>query len=168
MSDLHLGAKKNTAAEIIKNIKIEFPDNSETGLLDIIFIAGDVFDGLLALPDEDVVVIDLLIAYMLNLCVKHNIILRILDGTKSHDWYQSERFISIAKLTQSSADVKYIKDLSIEYIEELGINVLYVPDEWDSSTDKTLEQVHSLLKAKGLTQVDYAVMHGMFDFHKNW
>ena len=169
LSDLHLGHSKNTAVEIIKNLKAAFPDNSETSDLDIIFIAGDVFDTLLNLSDDDVYEIDAWIAYMLNLCAKHNITLRILDGTKSHDWYQSERFISILKIICASGhglpvDAKYIKELTIEYIEKYDINVLYVPDEINSTTEKTLEQVKELLIAKGLTQVDYAILHGAFSF----
>jgi DNA repair exonuclease SbcCD nuclease subunit len=164
VSDIHLGNKKNTAAEIIKNLREAFPDNAETGDLDIIFIAGDVFDGLLSLPDDEVTEIDLWIAHMLNVCAKHDILLRILDGTKSHDWYQSKRFESIHKVMASSVDMKYVRELSVEYIDKLGIDVLYVPDEATSSTEKTLLHVKELLRAKGIEQVDFAIMHGAFTF----
>jgi hypothetical protein len=62
------------------------------------------------------------------------------------------------------ADLKYVTTLSIEYIERFGINVLYVPDEWEPTTEKTLAQVRELLRAKGLDYVDYAIMHGQFEY----
>ena len=58
----------------------------------------------------------------------YNIILRILEGTPSHDWKQSKLFIHLNDLTKAGTDVKYIDSLSIEYIDKFGINVLY-PDE---------------------------------------
>ena len=53
ISDIHLGNKRNNARNIIKNLYAAFPDNSKTGELDIIFIAGDVFDSLFSLSDND-------------------------------------------------------------------------------------------------------------------
>jgi hypothetical protein len=162
--DIHLGHRRNPTSEIIANLRTAFPDNAETGLLDIIFLCGDVFDDLLSLPDVEVADIDAWIIYMLSLCKKHDIILRILEGTPGHDWKQSERFVTLNKIAGIGADIKYVKDLSIEYIERYGITVLGVPDEWETSTDKTLSQVKDLLRAKGLTHVDYAIMHGQFDY----
>lgn len=163
-SDLHLGHPRNKAPEIIKNLRTAFPDTAATGELDAIFLAGDVFDDLLSLPDNEVADIDFWIANLLRVCKKYGIVLRVLDGTKSHDWFQSQRFVAINTLMEINADVKYVKDLSIEYIDCLGIHVLYVPDEWRDDTAVTLSQVHDLLKAKGLAQVDYAIMHGQFEF----
>lgn len=164
LSDLHLLHKRNRASDIINNLQIALPDNSETEELDIIYLAGDVFDGLATLPDSDVVEVDFWIASLLRRCKKRGIKLRVLDGTKSHDWYQSLRFETINTIMKLGADVKYIRDLSIEYMEEFNIHVLYVPDEWQPTTDKTLAQVKALLRAKGLDKVDYAIMHGQFEY----
>jgi len=164
ISDIHLGHKKTFTREIISNLISAFPDNSETGELDIIFVAGDVFDDLLSLPDDDVVEIELWVSSLLHICAKHDIVLRILAGTPSHDWHQSELFMTIAKILKINVDIKYIKDVSVEYIEKFGINVLYVPDEANDTTEKTIKQVREILKAKGLSKVDYAVMHGQFDY----
>ena len=164
ISDIHLGHPKNKAIDIIRNLKRALPNNATTGELDIIFLAGDVYDTLLTLPSEDATEIDMWISFLISICEKHNIILRILEGTPSHDWKQSERFINIATMMKSTIDVKYVKELSIEYIEKFDINVLYVPDEWRPSTEKTLNDVHELLKAKGLEKIDYAIMHGAFTF----
>jgi DNA repair exonuclease SbcCD nuclease subunit len=163
ISDIHLGHKRNSTSEIIANLRCAIPDDAKSSELNIIFLAGDVFDDLLNLPDNDVLEISGWISHLLYVCKKHDILLRILEGTPSHDWKQSQLFLMIEKITNSGADVKYITDLSIEYIERFDINVLYVPDEWDNP-ETTMVQVHQLLRAKGLEKVDYAIMHGQFEY----
>ena len=164
VSDIHLGNKRNRTSDIIEALEQEFPDNEETGKIDLLVLAGDVFDRLLNLPEDDVVEIDLWIVGLLQLCSKWNIALRVLEGTPSHDWMQSQRFESIRKIKNIKLDFEYVKTLSIEYMEKFGIHVLYVPDEWDVTTDRTLKQVHELMEARHLTQVDYAFMHGNFEY----
>lgn len=162
ISDIHLGHRRNSAKEVVENLYREFPDNEDTGKLDVIWLAGDVFDDLLQLSDEEIDVIDFWIADFLRMCKKWGIMVRILEGTPSHDWKQSRRFVTMNEAARIGADLKYVSTLSIEYIEPLDIQVLYVPDEWELTTDKTLAQVRELLKAKGLDRVDYAIMHGQF------
>ena len=75
VSDIHLAHKRNPASRIIQNLRDAFPDNVETAQLDLIVLAGDVFDGLISLPDDEVTDIKAWITYMLRLCKKHDIIL---------------------------------------------------------------------------------------------
>lgn len=162
ISDIHLGHRRNPAREIIANLRRAFPDNAETAQLDILFIVGDVFDDLLSLSDDEVTEIDLWIVGLLRVCVQHQITVLVLEGTPSHDWKQSKRFATMNEAAQIGCDLTYVKDLSIQYLERFDITVLCIPDEWETTTDKTLTQVRELMKAKGLTQVDYAIMHGQF------
>ncbi len=164
ISDIHLGHRRNSATNIIQNLQKAFPRNAETAALDIIFLAGDVFDDLLSLNDSAVTEIDMWIVSFLKTCKLYDIVVVVLEGTPSHDWKQSMRFVTMNELADIGADLKYVQELSIGYIERFAISVLYVPDEWETSTEKTLDQVHALLKAKGLTQVDYAIMHGQFEY----
>ena len=163
-SDIHLGHKTVSADFIIENLERAFPDNAETAALDIIFLAGDVFDKLLNMANPAWPDVLLWASRFLKLCKKHNILLRVLEGTPSHDWRQSNIFPVMNKATDAGADLKYVKTLSIEHIEQYGITVLYVPDEWENDTEKTLAQVRELLKAQGLDKVDFAIMHGQFEF----
>jgi DNA repair exonuclease SbcCD nuclease subunit len=58
LSDIHLGSKNNTTAEIINNLDIFFKNYTQDGEfseLDIIFIAGDLFDRLLDMNDQTLV-----------------------------------------------------------------------------------------------------------------
>lgn len=163
ISDIHVGNSRNTSEEIIANLNREFKDDLSFAELDMIVIAGDIFDNLL--NSVDVIVVDVWIARFLSLCKKHNVLLRILKGTPSHDWEQSSRFVYInEEISKIGADLIYFKDLTIWYEERFDMNFLFVPDEWASTTEQTLSQVNDLLKNRGLKQVDYAFMHGTFDF----
>lgn len=165
ISDIHLGHKKNDTSFIISNLDKAFPDTSETADLDMIVLVGDVFDSLLMLPGAYVPEIDRWINRLLRLCKKHDIVLRVLEGTPSHDWKQSERFAVINEVANIQCDLKYVKELSIEYIDKFDIHVLYIPDEWDGNNpDNTYNQVLNAMKARDIDKVDFAFMHGQFEY----
>jgi hypothetical protein len=165
LSDVHFGHPHNPAGDIAANIKDAFPiDSPLTAMLDILFIAGDFFDRLLSLNDPETIDIDVLIVYLLRLCKQHNIILYVLEGTSSHDRGQSTRFETLNRVAKIHAPLKYVKDLSIEYLPGFDINILFVPDDLPGGPSKTLETVRDMMRSKGLEQVDYACMHGQFAF----
>lgn len=161
-SDVHLGHSNTPTIEVLKNLSIAFSDSSGLENCDIIFFTGDFFDKLLHLPDPNVMEIRMWINGFLKLCKKYDIVLRILEGTPSHDWKQSKLFTHINKMVNIEADVEYIETLSIERNEKLGINILYVPDEWNPECDDTWKDVQQLLRKENLNKVDFCVMHGAF------
>lgn len=162
VSDIHTGHARTPTRHILDNLRTAFPANSETKDLDIIFIAGDFFDRLLKFPDPVIPDIELWIHELLSMAKKFDIVIRVLEGTPSHDWKQSAVFERINENSKIGCNLKYIDKLWIEYIPELEINVLYIPDEWSDSTESTLSQVRELMTSKGLLSVDYAIMHGQF------
>lgn len=164
ISDIHLGHNKNPAWRIVDNLFKAFPDNATTAALDIIFIAGDAFDDVLMFNDEDIDAIVHWSNSLLRLCKKHNIKLRILEGTPGHDRNQSAFFVMENNYNEIGCDLVYHDRLAIEYFEDLDIHVLYVPDELAGGHENTLRDVKDLMRAKGLTKVDHAIMHGLFDF----
>lgn len=162
--DLHLGHGKNQPQEMIERLKAAFPKNAETAKLDVIALCGDVYDHLLNLPQDSVGIIDEWIIYMLRLCKALDIQLWVLEGTPSHDRGQSARFALLNKMLDIGCDLLYVDKLSIIWMPKFGINVLFVPDEWTDSADKTLEEIHELMRNQGISKVDYAIMHGQFEF----
>jgi hypothetical protein len=162
LSDIHLGHPNTPTTLTVSCLLRMFPDNAITANLDIIYLAGDVFDRQLNMSDENVFHIHGWICVFLALCKKHDIIVRVLEGTPSHDWKQSKWFTEINDKYGIGADVKHVTSLSIEYIERLDIQVLYIPDEWSGSCAETQRQVTLLLKQYSLTQVDFTIMHGAF------
>lgn len=161
-SDVHCGHNITKTEHILKGLRNAFPDTTETSKLNVIFIAGDFFDRQLSLPDKDVFLIRLWIAQFLRMCKRHDIIVRVLEGTPSHDWKQSNLFVHENELAEIHADVKHVTSLSIEYIERYDINVLYIPDEWRATCEETWCEVKELLYKENLSMVDYTVMHGAF------
>lgn len=165
VSDIHLAHPRTNTYHIIESLRQAFPDNAETGKLDIIFFAGDVFDRLMNLPQDEVDAIQEWIADFLKICVKWNILVRVLEGTPSHDWHQSKQFVNVNSALEIQANLKYVETLSIEVINELGgMSVLYVPDEWNADASVTWGQVQELLSIHGMQKVDIACMHGSFDY----
>lgn len=165
ISDIHLAHPRTHTYAIIENLRKAFPDSADTGNLDAIFLAGDVFDRLMNLPQDEVDAIQEWIADFLRICAKWNILVRVLEGTPSHDWHQSKQFVNVNNSLGKPAKLKYVETLSIEVIEELGgLSVLYVPDEWNADASVTWNQVQELLTLHGMQNVDLACMHGSFDY----
>lgn len=170
ISDIHLGHNNVPASFIINNLNKLIPFNDSMADVDIIFLAGDVFDQQLFFSAGIISEIELWMVRLMRICEKYDIKLRILEGTPSHDRGQSKHFEHLKTLCDIKGDIKYIPKLSIEYMSD-GTTVLYVPDEYHATTFETWTEVQSLLLENNLQQVDYAVMHGMFEHqmpaHKN-
>ncbi len=165
ISDIHLAHPRTSTYHIIENLRKAFPDDAETAKLDLLLFAGDVFDRLMNLPQDEVDAIQEWIADLLKMCAKHQIAVRVLEGTPSHDWRQSKQFVNVNNSLHHPADLKYVDTLSIEVFDRFdGLSVLYVPDEWNADAGVTLSQVRELLTLHGMEQVDIACMHGSFDY----
>jgi len=164
VSDIHLGNRRTSAEHIVNNLREAFPNNAETGKLDIIFLVGDVFDSILTLPAEDVFIIQLWIHDLLKMCVQWDIVLVVLEGTPSHDRKQSKEFIRINAMLDKPALCYYQDILSILHLDKWDIDILCIPDEWRPTPEQTWEDVKALLKQHDLKAVDFTIMHGMFEY----
>lgn len=163
-SDVHLGHRRTPTESIINNLKRDIPDSAETADLDVIFIPGDLFDRFLSLPDSNVYEIHAWIARLLRTCKRRDIVLRVLEGTPSHDWKQSRLVESINENTGIGADARHVPELSIEHHKRFGMDLLYIPDEWSIDNDDTWSQVCQLMSEHRLEQVDFTLMHGQFPY----
>jgi hypothetical protein len=162
VSDVHLGHPNNETKFISDNLKAAFPDNEKTGSLDFLFIVGDWTHQLLVHNSEDAYLVDDLIFYFLRLCKKHNIRLRVLNGTPSHDYDQSRRFIHINEKARIGCDVLYVDKIDIIREDDFDLNILYIPDKWGLGPEDNLREVKDLMYKLGLEQVDLCLMHGQF------
>jgi len=164
LGDIHLGNRRTPTKHIIENMRTFFNGYKKRTDIDIIFITGDVFDTNLYLSDSDVTHIYNWFVVLIDFCIFSNIKLRVLLGTYSHDHNQTKLLELVAKNSKEPIDFRYITQLEIEYIDDFNLNVLYIPDEWNSNNFVTLEQTKELIKSKGLERVDLAIMHGAFDY----
>ncbi len=167
ISDIHCLNDLNETAYIAGSIKQYFHDFSPTSPfkdLDIIFIAGDIFDTYKDSKSREVVLVLNWMREIMGFCARHRIKLRVLKGTPGHDYDQSELFTPLSMAYQDTLDYKYVDILSTEKMDDLGITVLYVPDEWAGSASKCKDQIIDLMHMHHIEKFDIACMHGMFDF----
>jgi len=165
LSDIHLGHNINKTSNIVNNLNKYFIKyNKYIKQCKMIVIAGDIYDTLLVNGSSDFLISLQWLTNLAMYCKKHNIKLRILEGTPSHDWKQASVLNTALKELEIDIDFKYINDLVIEHITEFGINILYIPDEYKHNASETLEVVKAKLQEANLSKVDLAVMHGQFDY----
>lgn len=162
--DVHLGNSRNSANEMIVGLMSFFKDPDFVSNLDAIFIEGDLFDTGLSYNYDRLPVIQTWMCWLLTKCVKHNIILRVLEGTPSHDNKQSKNFLTLIETMgiKDKIDFLYADNMIIEEHPIIG-SILYVPDEWSTSCEFTYESAKKLILSYGKEQVDFILMHGAFD-----
>lgn len=165
LSDLHLGHAKNHTVNIVANLNQYFKDNHKLFKeLKIIFLAGDIFDKLLMTNSKQYLLVIEWLTVLSNYCAHNHIKLRILEGTESHDWQQAGVLNTVLNKIKLELDFKYIDTLTIEYMADLDMNILYIPDEYNDKAIDTYHEVQVLMKELNLTEVDIAIMHGQFHY----
>jgi len=165
ISDIHFGSGVNKTENIVKNLGKYFLEYHKIiSKLDVIFIAGDIFDRLLTSSSQDYIDSMQWLTKLARYCMSNDIMLRILEGTPSHDSKQASVFDIVLSELDINVDFKYVSELYIEHIDKHNIDVLYVPDEVNSTSKETFEQVKELLNAHNLNKVDIAIMHGAFSY----
>lgn len=167
ISDIHTLNNLNETSYIIDSLYHYFDGFSSKSRfvdLDIIFLAGDIFDYFEDSRSPSVVLVLNWMSLLMAFCVKYGIKLRVLEGTPGHDFRQAKMFQSIADGHGPKLDYKYFDVLDIEIMDDLGVSVLYVPDEWKQSAAKAKEDVIEKMSEYDLKSVTMACMHGMFDF----
>jgi DNA repair exonuclease SbcCD nuclease subunit len=165
INDVHLGHRNNSTKDIIANLDIFFNNYAfRKDKLDILFIAGDLFDDLLDLSSTHIYTIIAWMNRLVNYCSTNKIKLRVLEGTPSHDRLQSSLFETTISISNSDIDFKYIRELDIEIMPDYNLSILYVPDEWNRDTSVTYKEARTAMEAHGLLKVDLAIMHGQFEY----
>lgn len=165
VSDVHLFHPTTPTSHIIHNLLIAFPNNDSTGKLDMVFINGDLFDQIAHLPDQNVKFAMVWMTAFLRMCAKRGIKVRVLEGTPKHDRKQNTIFSDLIAAGEIPVDYRYYDRLTIDYEEDYGIHILYVPDEWSSgqwasNTHETAREIRALMAQKNLEQVDLTCLHG--------
>lgn len=162
-SDIHFGHKNTPTKHIIQSFTkaILTPANSN---IDALFIAGDLFDHLLYLNTPEAQQVIQFFHRLLDYCYNNNIALKVLEGTPSHDWYQSSMLVKVNDVRQNKVNLTYIKVLDIEYCNQLNKHILYIPDEWCNSQEELDTQIRTKLAERNITQVDISILHGAFRY----
>lgn len=163
LGDVHLGHRSTPTNLVIRNLDLTITDELLKEV-DMLIITGDLFDRQLNNGDLVVHQINRWITMLMLRCAAYNVMIRIVEGTPSHDREQSQFFTEQRINAGIDVDLHYSKNLSIEYIEKLDAYFLYVPDKHNPSTDVTLAEVRKLMSDLGIEKVDFAIMHGAFSY----
>lgn len=161
VSDVHLGNLRTQTDFILSNLENALFDG-KIATLDLVIIAGDLFDRQLEYNHPSSGSILLFVDKLLSECRKYGTKLRVLEGTPSHDNRQNKIFDDVHALYNFAGDMKYVDTLSIEYIEEWDMRILYVPDKIRTTTELVYTDTLGVFKAAGVDKVDLAIMHGAF------
>lgn len=153
-SDIHIDVPRVAPGVITENFKSKiFPHMTVD--LDLLIIAGDLSDGALDMSGPASYELIELISDTVKLAVKNNIMVRILQGTFTHDRRHNQFFKLFAHPL-----VKVVTTLDIEIIDHLGISILYKPD--DLPYKDAIRRIKVLLKECSISKVDIFVNHGFF------
>lgn len=163
LGDVHLGHRSTPTNLVIRNLDLTITDDLLKEV-DMLIITGDLFDRQLNNGDLVVHQINRWITMLMLRCAAYNVMIRIVEGTPSHDREQSQFFTEQRINAAIDVDLHYSKNLSIEYIEKLDAYFLYVPDKHNPSTDVTLAEVRKLMSDMNIEKVDFAIMHGAFSY----
>lgn len=128
--------------------------------LDILFIVGDFFDGLLDMNGQAGWTAGCIIAELIALAKEHMFLIRVVRGTFSHDRMQNQFFQIESTPSYIGRDllVRVFDSISIEHLEELNLDVMYVPD--DLPCDDAMSAVREKLDEYQLKRVDIMLNHG--------
>lgn len=160
--DIHFGVPSIPVGAVTNSFKAVYDAAKRRGIKKVV-IGGDITDRPLDLTNDYSIEFIQFGIWLLNDAEENDIEIIVIEGTPSHDWKQARLLQKLKESIGSKAKLVYISTLSILYLEDFGY-VLVVPDQWRPSTQTTLAEVKALLKEKNLEQVDWAFMHGSFDF----
>lgn len=165
VSDLHFGKPSINQEEMTTAFQNTlFPLLSDT---DILFINGDFYDTLVIFDNHGFDPIYDTILKLFALCDQHKVILRILQGTHTHDRNQCKRFEVFYRNSGYSFDFKFVDGITLEeiYVVNRDLRFLYLQDDLPfKSSSLILDAVKDKMIDVGWDHVDYGCMHGFFDF----
>ena len=166
ISDIHFGKASVPASDLVAQLYHFFegfsPSSSLTSI-DLLVLAGDVFDKEQSYSNPAVMVVQQFMRELLQWSAFHGVAVRVLEGTPLHDRNQSRNFIPMALLIPN-LDFRYIATMEVEFLEEAGLSILYVPDEFGGSAEKAQSLIQENFDRLGIKKVSMAFMHGMFKY----
>lgn len=148
--DLHIGSIKD-CNYIYNTITEIFDQELQQKKTDAVIILGDYFHRLLKVNEPYTLLAMDIMSYLVTICKKNKIKVRIIYGTESHDSGQYVLF----KDYQKQLDFKVIYTVTEEELFP-GVNVLYIPEEYMYSKEEHYKDY--LYAGK---QYDYIFGHGV-------
>ena len=161
-SDFHIGNSKISAEETHLNLADYFyPEIKDA---QVVFLGGDFFHRLLKLDEPASLEAISIVKELIDMAGKYNFKLRVLRGTFTHDRLQNAIFKSVLSKTTKNVDVSCIDCISLELLKDVGLRVLYLPDNLPyKNKEEVMEVIHGLLAMYGWDKIDLIIGHGYFE-----
>src|SRR5574344_1180194 len=154
ISDLHFGISVTQREKDELNLFLDF---IKTHDVDLIHFNGDYFDHKLSLDEPYALLGMEFFNDVLKIAKEKNIKIRMIEGTQSHDRFQPRIFNNfiVDENGNNTIDFKFYETIGEECL--LGLNILYVPEEYPINID----EYYAPYKTK---QYDLMLVHGTWDF----
>lgn len=155
ISDIHIGKKDDMKLE--KELDI-FLDYVKGNPCEVLTISGDLFDRVLTANEYGTVMAINFIKNLLSITTEHGTAVRIIKGTRSHDFNQ----LDILKFIKKEVSEFYFNIIERNSTEEInGVKFLYLPEEYPTDYDDFYKE--NLLSVEDKAY-DIIIGHGMIDF----
>ena len=165
ISDIHFGLGRMDSREMADNFQqMVFPYVEQA---DAIFINGDFFDTVVSFDHYLFDPLYETILKLYQLCEHYQITLRFLQGTWEHDRNQLKRLNAFYKNNNFEFPFKVIEHIDAEELlfKNRSLRFIYAPDDLPvKSSDDIIAIMQEKLQSLGWSYVDYACLHGFFDF----
>lgn len=150
IGDLHFGIKDTP--RLYSELK-QFKDFVEAEDIQLMVFNGDYFDKKLSIGDVESFYAFMFFKEVIDICKKKKIILRMIQGTRSHDLNQLQAFKAYED--DINIDFKIIETVTEENI--LGMNILFIPEEYPENSEDYYKDYKTRKYHCGFA-------HGTFDF----
>lgn len=165
LSDIHLGNKNTKIEEMIMSLKKFFLQyGKHIKNMDYIFLSGDTYDRLLNNGSKEAILALQWLMDLAEYCFNNNIKLRILEGTRSHDFGQVSNISAVIEKKYKGLDFKYIVDHSIETCVTTGLSIMYLPDDLYHDGSLAYSKSVELLSQHHMDKADIGIFHGSFNY----
>lgn len=123
LGDVHMGITHtpHLYEELMSVVPVKIVEHE----VDIVMVVGDYFDK--ELVGSHKYYATKFFGELAKLCADYNIILRMIKGTRSHDFNQLNGFFSNTNTLLPDLDFKIINTVEEERL--LGLDILYIPEE---------------------------------------
>ena len=127
ISDIHMG--KGDSKKLWNELQEEFVKTIDESL-DLLVIAGDLFDRVLKMNEPASKYVFGLVDQLINYSKLYDFKIRLLKGTKSHDFNQLDHF---TKYDTGDDRFMVINSVCVEELD--GLDILYIPEEYVEDPD---------------------------------
>ena len=168
LGDLHFGKLKLNPIQMYESLCQNFLPRLET--TDMVVIVGDYFDTLLDFTSIHAVYALKFFTDLVEACHKYQIILRIVNGTFSHDRNQTQALSALIDKSdryRHTLNFSIASKIQVETISVRGIeyNLGYLPDSLPFKDGNQVSDIFSgLLTEMQWSKLDVLFGHGTFDY----